>query len=628
MKKIYFLIAMAFMALTFTSCEDVPSPYGQPTNPNANATVDPEGTGTADSPFNIAAAIAKCKEIGSSVSSEKYYVKGYAATEGVADASYGNASFYMTDSKDGKGKRFYAYQVLGSDGQKMAEGYTIKVGDEVVIYGPIYNYNGSTPETASKGAAYIVTVNGEKTNGGGGGETTGEAKGTGTAADPYNATAANAYIKTLAADTNSDNDIYIKGKIVKYANNGEFNSQYGNASFYISEDGKESSEQFYVYRTLYLNNKKFVEGDTAPAVGDEVVICGKVVNYKGTTPETVANKSYIYSLNGNTGSGSGGGDTPTPPSEGNMNKSVSGAVLTFTSASVTGSDEVTVDFNAQGWEDKASATKVTLANGTTIEFAGGENTSNSPVFYSVSKGVRVYAKNTITVKGSKAIAKIVLNCDSYNGTDYVGNDMAFANADGNTVTICNDNTEAKGGVQIRVQTMVITFEGEGTGGGDSGETGSAVLENDFTNGQGDWTINNVAGPAEGLDFIWSQTSQYGMKATAYISSSKTNTESDSWLISPAFTLTNSATLTFEQAFRYGAGDHSDLHVMISSSYSGGSINASEWTELTLSQWPTGTDWNFITSTATIPAGTKYVAFRYTSTTSAAATWEIKTLSIK
>lgn len=150
MKKIYFLIAMAFMALTFTSCEDVPSPYGQPTNPNANATVDPEGSGTADSPFNIAAAIAKCKEIGSSVSSEKYYVKGYAATEGVADASYGNASFYMTDSKDGKGKRFYAYQVLGSDGQKMAEGYTIKVGDEVVIYGPMYNYNGSTQKQPAK----------------------------------------------------------------------------------------------------------------------------------------------------------------------------------------------------------------------------------------------------------------------------------------------------------------------------------------------------------------------------------------------------------------------------------------------------------------------------------------------
>jgi hypothetical protein len=138
----------------------------------------------------------------------------------------------------------------------------------------------------------------------------------------------------------------------------------------------------------------------------------------------------------------------------------------------------------------------------------------------------------------------------------------------------------------------------------------------------------VTGPADGLDFIWSQTTQYGMKATAYISSTKTNTESDSWLISPAISLTNTATLTFDQAFRFGAGDHSDLHVMISSAYNGGNINASDWTEIALNQWPTGKDWNFITSTATIPSGTKYVAFRYTSTSSAAATWEIKIVSIK
>lgn len=467
MKKIYYLIATAVMALTFASCEDVPSPYGEPTNPNATVNAEPAGTGSADDPFNVAAAIAKCKEVGSTESSSKYYVKGYAASAATADAQYGNVSFYMTDSQEGKGKKFYAFQAAGPDGQKLTEGYTINVGDEVIVYGPIYNYNGSTPETAGKGAAWVVSVNGSKPGEGGGETPAGEAKGSGTQADPYNATAANAYIKTLAADVESDKDIYIKGKLVKYANNGEFSTQYGNASFYLSDDGTEGSEQFYVFRALYLGNKKYTEGET-PKVGDEIVICGKVVNYKGNTPETAANKSYIYSLNGKTADGGGGGDTPTPPSEGNMTKAVNGTVVTFTSSTVTGSDEVTVDFNEQGWENQATATTVTLANGTKIEFAGGENTNNSPTFYSATKGVRVYAKNLITVKGTKAIAKIVMNCDSYNGTDYVGNDMMFANAEGNTVTICNDFTEAKGGVQVRVQTMIITFEGEGTGGGQQG----------------------------------------------------------------------------------------------------------------------------------------------------------------
>jgi len=617
MKKIYYLIAMAFVALTFTSCEDVPAPYGQPTNPNATVSVDPAGTGTANDPFNIAAAIAKCKEIGDAVSSEKYYVKGYAATQGVADATYGNASFYMTDSKDGKGKRFYAYQVLGSDGQKMDVGYTINVGDEVVVYGPMYNYNGSTPETASKGAAYIVTVNGEKTNGGGGGETV-DPTGEGTAAAPYNVAGIIAATKDLASGSTTSDVFYATGYVTGTPS---FNEKYSSLSYYICDDAEGKTQSFYVYSGNGLDNKTFNSANDLKA-GDKVTVCGKVTNYNGTIE--FQSKNYLVMLNDQTSSG--GGDTPTP-SSGNMTKAVSGTTVTFTSSSVTGTDEVTVDFNAQGWADKAAATTITLDNGTKIEFAGGENTSNAPTFYSATKGVRVYAKNTITVKGSKAIAKIALNCDSYNGTDYVGNDMSYANADGNNVTICNDNTEAKGGVQMRVQTMVITFQGEGTGGG-GGETGSAVLDIDFTKSQGDWVIKNVTGPAEGLSFIWSQTSQYGMKATAYISSSKTNTESDSWLISPAFNTTSAATLTFDQAFRYGAGDHSDLHVMVSSAYSGGDITASQWTEVTLDQWPAGTDWSFVTSTASIPAGTKYVAFRYTSTSSAAATWEIKTVNIK
>ena len=92
---------------------------------------------------------------------------------------------------------------------------------------------------------------------------------------------------------------------MKYANNGEFGTQYGNASFYISVDGQESSEQFYVFRTLYLGNVKYTDDTwTKPVVGDEVVICGKLMLYKKSetelVPETAANKSYIYTLNGKT----------------------------------------------------------------------------------------------------------------------------------------------------------------------------------------------------------------------------------------------------------------------------------------------------------------------------------------
>ena len=136
-----------------------------------------------------------------------------------------------------------------------------------------------------------------------------EPTGSGTLEDPYNVAAALDYVNGLAVDAESPQDVYIKGKVVSVNTNyNESDPQFGNAVFYISDDGT-SAKQFYVYRALYLGNKKYTSGTTL-AKGDEVIICGKVVNYKGTTPETVQSKAFLYSLNGVT-EGGGGGDTPT-----------------------------------------------------------------------------------------------------------------------------------------------------------------------------------------------------------------------------------------------------------------------------------------------------------------------------
>ncbi|MBR2016069.1 MAG: OB-fold nucleic acid binding domain-containing protein [Prevotella sp.] len=134
---------------------------------------------------------------------------------------------------------------------------------------------------------------------------TGEAVGDGTLENPFNSVAANNYVASLPAGAESDKDIYIKGKVVSVKE--QFSTQFGNATFYISDDGT-SKGQFYVFRTFYLGNKKYTDGENIK-VGDEVIICGKVTNYMGNTPETVTNKSYIYSLNGKTADG--GSDTPT-----------------------------------------------------------------------------------------------------------------------------------------------------------------------------------------------------------------------------------------------------------------------------------------------------------------------------
>jgi len=315
MKKIAKLLTLALGVFMLASCEDVPSPYGTVTPPEEPTKVLPTGDGTKDNPYNVAGAIEKCQEIGPEVSKDKYYIKGLVVATASASADYGNATFYIHD--EGSNTKFYCYQVAGPNGKKLSEGYTFKVDDEVVIYGPMYNYNGNTPETASKGAAWVVLHNGEAP--GGGDTPSGEAKGTGTLEDPFNSVAATAEALKLADGAVSDKPYYIKGKVSEIAKDKNGNVQnydygtFGNASFYVSDDGTTTS-QFYCYRVLYLGNKKWTEGAGDPLkVGDDVIVCAKLTNFKGT-PETQQNEGYLYSLNGKTEGGGGGGEvTPDQP---------------------------------------------------------------------------------------------------------------------------------------------------------------------------------------------------------------------------------------------------------------------------------------------------------------------------
>ena len=123
------------------------------------------------------------------------------------------------------------------------------------------------------------------------------AAGSGTLADPFNTTAILKLASELDADAQSDQEYYFKGKVVSVTE--QFGTQYGNATFYMSDDGT-TKNQFYVFRALYFNNKKYTSGTTLKE-GDEVVVCGKVTNFKGNTPETVQGSCYVYSINGTGG---------------------------------------------------------------------------------------------------------------------------------------------------------------------------------------------------------------------------------------------------------------------------------------------------------------------------------------
>jgi RPA family protein len=305
MKKIYNILMAAAIALgTFTSCEDVPMPFNNPLDylkPDPEEEViDPVGDGTKDSPFNVAGVLAYLNELGPDVESTKdIYVTGVVTSVKEAfSTQYGNAQFVISDTEDGTNQfTFYRGLYLGNKKYANENDVNIQENDVVVICGKIVNYRGSTPETV-QGKAYVVSINGK------GADVpeakTGEAKGAGTQADPYNVAGVLNYLNGLGADVTSPNEVYIKGKVKEITE--QFGTQYGNATFTMIDEGFDAV--FTAYRVLYLGNKKYTEGDLLKE-NDEVIVCGKVVNFKGNTPETSQNTGYLYSLNGKTADGGG-----------------------------------------------------------------------------------------------------------------------------------------------------------------------------------------------------------------------------------------------------------------------------------------------------------------------------------
>ena len=272
---------------------------------------------------------------------------------------------------------------------------------------------------------------------------TGEAKGSGTEADPYNSVAANKYTSSLAADVESEKDVYIKGKVVSIDE--QYGTQYGNSTFYISDDGK-ADNQFCVYRALYLNNEKYKSGTTLNP-GDDVVVCGKVVNFKGNKPETVQGKAYLVSLKSN-----GGGTTPDTPE--------------------TGAD-ISIKASDFGLDDAKEMGQQTLSDGTVLTFDKGSN-SNGPKYYKTAGGtIRMYPTNSVTINaGSKKVASIVITCDSYNGVDYTAEGKLTSTAgkvslseltytvsaiNASSFTLTNSETGTGGKTQVRIKTITITY---------------------------------------------------------------------------------------------------------------------------------------------------------------------------
>lgn len=173
----------------------------------------------------------------------------------------------------------------------------------------------------------------------------------------------------------------------------------------------------------------------------------------------------------------------------------------------------------------------------------------------------------------------------------------------------------------------IDYKTDGTAPATSVLTSNIVVLNQegFDVDLGTWTQISVTGD----DQTWHQAS-YSGQTYAMVSgyANNVNNVNEDWLISPSLDLTvnDNEKMTFRNATKF---DGPALELLYSTDYSTGDPNGATWTALSAT-W-SGGNWEWVASgdvkLNTIEGANVHIAFKYTSTDAAAATWEIDEIMI-
>lgn len=339
------------------------------------------GTGTVDDPFNVAAAIKYIDEheyYGDDKNpnvSPEVYVKGVIASIEAVEPSFGNATYVISDG-EGSTAELEVYRGKFLNGDKFTSEDQIKVGDEVVVAGQLTRFFETYEFTTG---SRIHSLNGEA---GEEPEPVGEPEGSGTEEDPYNVVAALNAINDNGwnQDKGSDN-LYVKGIISAID---EVSAKFGNATYYISDDGSRVNE-LCAFRGYFLDGEKFSSADQIK-VGDEVVIVGSLMNYNGTYEFTSGNKIVNHIDNG--GVSPSGPDIPE------------GAIVQELGSNFQTWNAATNEAYGAGYE--------TTIEGITLGYYKYDSTSAARA--ADPSHIRVYKNSVFRIKADKNISRIILFC--------------------------------------------------------------------------------------------------------------------------------------------------------------------------------------------------------------------------
>lgn len=255
---------------------------------------------------------------------------------------------------------------------------------------------------------------------------------------------------------------------------------------------------------------------------------------------------------------------------------------------------------------------------------GGDATTLSGTVFGVEN-----AATTNMVIAASADVKDASQCIGIQLPAAMREALALANQPGNLgkeVMLKGDVMKYCGGPGLKNLTEYL-LDGKGP---EVPDTGDAIFSETFAaNSLGQFTIENVNLPS-GLDAVWKGSASYGAVATAYVSASQTNLDSDSRLVSPVIDLGSASApaLSFEHALNFFA----DIATARQQATVEARVEGGEWETLEGVTYPTEMGWSFVPSGSISLAkfaGKKIqIAFHYTSTAAKAGTWEVKNVIIK
>lgn len=427
------MLAITMAAFTFTSCEDVPEPYGIPGAEvgGDDATTEPAGDGTQANPFNVAAAIKYIQDGGSETTD--MYVKGIVVSvdKGSFNPSHGSLKYYISDNGT-TSNQFRVYNgYAGPNRTKFSGEDALKPGDIVVICGKLVNYSGTLEFTTGN---YVVSINGSGDFGGDSGDdqptdgtyinetfansfgsfTVNTVKGTPWTIDSYGYAKATGFVAQGQPATPSAS--YIVSKAVNMTSAKEAKVSFDYILRYVTTsagDPIDGIENKILVTSNYTGDPTTTQWTDITGTLTEVRDWKTWTKYTADVPADIMGKNNVvfalyYACEESSGTWEvknftvkegkeEGGDNP-------------GGEVTENSITVTAA--------SFGLDNGAEMGTQTLSDGTVLTFDGGGN-KNVPKYYNSGTNIRMYPNNSVKIASTKKIVSVILNCDELaDGTIY------------------------------------------------------------------------------------------------------------------------------------------------------------------------------------------------------------------